>query len=355
MATTPQIPPRGRVHEVRIYFQLKCAGTVSGEDIILMSSLPTCNWTLAGSTQFYTDHRWFPLWHAFVIVPVAPDQEYIQFDYKFAISDHQKTRILRWEGFPENRSLKMHIRGCLEHPQLQPVPALAEMAVLQECAAPSLQPSSLPPSPMLSSQLADEEPPFAFWMDCGIYGTNFHRILLLRDSAEPVPFSSFRSYTVLPPRNSDPDFVGVNDLKRQLQSQLRPQGQFQGPTSHQPPATPLPSPPNGYRFFFAERDELIKDPLYMARYRRAVELCCLSWGWSLRTDAPVGRPTEGQRWWGWDIRLRKMGQSLLLLGQKDLFEKVQLMVDDLRTQGVTFDERTPNPEDDFPFRLLEAA
>lgn len=70
--------------------------------------------------------------------------------------------------------------------------------------------------------------------------------------------------------------------------------------------------------------ELLKsDPIFMQNYRRGVELVLKSWGWDIQLNNKVTHPSPQQHWVGYGVRLGKMGDSLQLFGETELFKKTQ--------------------------------
>lgn len=70
---------------------------------------------------------------------------------------------------------------------------------------------------------------------------------------------------------------------------------------------------------------------FMADYLEGVKLVCLSWGFDIELGKiiPQDQRQAGQRWKNWPVRLDKMGQSLLLFGQEDLFLNLVIFRDSL--------------------------
>jgi len=110
-----------------------------------------------------------------------------------------------------------------------------------------------------------------------------------------------------------------------------------------------------------------------------VELIALSWGWDIERQQPVTNPGaytscvsqtiiithdghrrasradsfwsgERQQWGRHDIRLRKVGQSLLLFGQSDLHASLDRFVAHLeKDEGFSFDTASTAIRGDWPF------
>lgn len=82
-----------------------------------------------------------------------------------------------------------------------------------------------------------------------------------------------------------------------------------------------PSQGQGTKYQMSQADiaELKQDPVFMRNYRRAVQLVVESWGWDLAQSVPC----DHGAWTGYGVRLGKMGQSLQLFGEQELFEKLR--------------------------------
>lgn len=94
-------------------------------------------------------------------------------------------------------------------------------------------------------------------------------------------------------------------------------------------AFPITRPSSGYGNTYAVNEKEIEalkaDTDFMKGYRRGVELVVKSWGWDINRDAqiPESERNSDQTWTGYEVRLGKMGDSLYLFGEKELFEKVK--------------------------------
>lgn len=74
-----------------------------------------------------------------------------------------------------------------------------------------------------------------------------------------------------------------------------------------------------YKMSLQEIEVLKSDPDFMKNYRLGVKLVLKSWGWDSDLDNKVSCPADDQRWVGYGVRLGKMGDSLKLFGEMDLF------------------------------------
>jgi len=172
---------------VRLYWQVQCSDTIPGNDVILLHSLPSCDWKPENALRFSTNSRRFPIWNAFLSfsLPYPPPSE-IAFDYKLAVAN--ATSIDRWEGFPNNRRMTLNIGELLNHPQcFSPALPITVESVATEGAPRSIfpvQPSSDVgfASPFSGAAIEMPQRLIAVWLDCGVFGDNRSRLLPLHDS-----------------------------------------------------------------------------------------------------------------------------------------------------------------------------
>lgn len=80
-----------------------------------------------------------------------------------------------------------------------------------------------------------------------------------------------------------------------------------------------------YAVTHEEIQELKKDPEFMARYKKCVQLVVQSWGWDLEHDRaiPESQRNSDQQWTGYGVRLGKMMKSLRFFEEKELFQKLK--------------------------------
>jgi hypothetical protein len=71
---------------------------------------------------------------------------------------------------------------------------------------------------------------------------------------------------------------------------------------------------------------LKRDEEYMGWLREAVTLMVKSWGFDLDSLNWCSERSWGQRWRNWPVRLKKLGQCLVLFGEMELFNSVRLFV-----------------------------
>lgn len=72
-----------------------------------------------------------------------------------------------------------------------------------------------------------------------------------------------------------------------------------------------------------EIDLLKKDHDFMKDYRQGVEFLLLSWAWDLASNSFIKNPGENQKWTGYNVRLEKIANSLMLFGEDEILEKVK--------------------------------
>ena len=92
-----------------------------------------------------------------------------------------------------------------------------------------------------------------------------------------------------------------------------------------------------YAVTHEEIQELKKDPEYMTRYRRCIQLVVQSWGWDLEHDCaiPESERHPDQRWTGYGVRLGKMMKSIRFFEEKELFRKLQHFFEEKGRIGLT--------------------
>jgi hypothetical protein len=147
--------------------------------------------------------------------------------------------------------------------------------------------------------------------------------------------------------NINPDFVGIEELKRKHSAQLALFEQWAASgnwsafhRSHYDwwmfPYDKSSVYGKAYTVYEAEVLELKNDELFVKNYLRGVELLLLSWGWDLKQQRLVENPGQYQKWANWPIRLYKCGCSLLLFGFEDIFQSVKMYAQLLIEQGFDF-------------------
>lgn len=162
--------------------------------------------------------------------------------------------------------------------------------------------------------------------------------------------------------NKDKSFVGLDKIRVQHAQQV---AKFQewadcGRWSDFPRnhfdwwAFPIDLPSTNYGLAYslgrADAAQLLADPSFLPLYRKGVELIALSWGWDIERQQPVTNPGKQQQWGRHDIRLRKVGQSLLLFGQSDLHASLDRFVAHLeKDEGFSFDTASTAIRGDWPF------
>jgi hypothetical protein len=148
-------------------------------------------------------------------------------------------------------------------------------------------------------------------------------------------------------RNTYPEFVGLDELKRKHKAQLddfelwAAEGKwYDFHYSHYDwwmfPYDKPSAYGRAYTIYEYEVSELKKDDIFIERYLRGVELLLMSWGWDLHRQSFVENPDRGQKWANWPIRLYKCGCSLLLFGFYNTFISVQKYARHLIDEGHDF-------------------
>ena len=134
-------------------------------------------------------------------------------------------------------------------------------------------------------------------------------------------------------RDPHPEFMGIKQLQVRHKAQI---DQFQKwsqgnwGTFHSEHydwwAFPICSGSQGQGYkcsiSLSEIEELKRNPVFMATYRKGVRLVVQSFGWDLDAWSPVAHPKKEQRWTHNEVRLGKVAESLKLFGEWDLFQKL---------------------------------
>lgn len=77
----------------------------------------------------------------------------------------------------------------------------------------------------------------------------------------------------------------------------------------------------------------------MKNYKRGVELISLSWGWDINHKKFIENRDKNQKYHKYDIRLRKIGQSLLLFNELEYFDSLNEFVKEMY-KSYSFDTET---------------
>lgn len=150
--------------------------------------------------------------------------------------------------------------------------------------------------------------------------------------------------------NTEPDFVGLENLKRKHTEQI---GKFESwaaehkwtdfHDAHYDWWTfPIDKPSRlgyAYTVYEGEIEALKKDPVFMKNYLRGVEQVLLAWGWDLNNEQEVDEPGPGQTWSDWPIRLFKCAQSLKLFDLQKELASVKKYGRSLLERGADFNFR----------------
>lgn len=146
-------------------------------------------------------------------------------------------------------------------------------------------------------------------------------------------------------RNIDPEFVGIEELKRKQKWQLDKFEEWAATGNWEMIhgshydwwMFPISSPSKfgfGWSVFEEEINELKKDENYIRNYLRGVELLALSWGWDAKKAGYIPDPTPSQCWHNWPIRLYKVARSLAIFGFNDYYQSMRKYAQDLIKQKV---------------------
>ena len=92
----------------------------------------------------------------------------------------------------------------------------------------------------------------------------------------------------------------------------------------------------GWKYTVYQQDiEALKaDAAWLRDYRLGAILLMQSWGWDVAQQKPYANLAPGQQWRHWDVRLGKLGHSLILFEQWDLYASLQAYVDQLTRSGI---------------------
>jgi hypothetical protein len=145
-------------------------------------------------------------------------------------------------------------------------------------------------------------------------------------------------------RNTNPDFVGIAQLKTKQKWQL---DQFEAwaaarkwKSFHESHYDwwmfPVDAPSRlGFAWTVYEGDiaELKHDAVYLLNYLRGAHLLGLAWGWDVEKQTYVANPDRDQRWQQWPIRLYKCARSLQLFGYDEQFNSFRKYAQDLLKKG----------------------
>lgn len=150
--------------------------------------------------------------------------------------------------------------------------------------------------------------------------------------------------------NTDPSFVGVEQIKKKQREQLTlfrqwaQSGQWRRFHSEHYDWWMFPiDQPSAYgkQWTVYEREiaALKQDSQYIDHYLEGVALLAASWGWDLQQRAFLPNPTPDQRWHDWPIRLHKAANSLRLFGFAAHFDSLREYALLLIAQGTSFQYR----------------
>jgi hypothetical protein len=96
----------------------------------------------------------------------------------------------------------------------------------------------------------------------------------------------------------------------------------------------------GFKYSVFQDDvEALNETEFIKNYLRGINLISLSWGWDIEKLEPVKNPDLTQKYNNYDIRLRKIGQSLKLFKQEKYFDSLNSFVKVLHSNH-TLDTRS---------------
>lgn len=80
---------------------------------------------------------------------------------------------------------------------------------------------------------------------------------------------------------------------------------------------------------------LLSDTEFVQRLRRGAIILAESYGWDLEKRAPISKPNAdaGQAWQSYPVRLFKAGRSMIVFGQRDLYDSFVEYAKRLRSLG----------------------
>lgn len=144
--------------------------------------------------------------------------------------------------------------------------------------------------------------------------------------------------------NTDPSFIGFDELKKTHQAQITKFEQWATEDSWERfhsshydwwvfPINHHSSYGAKYVVYEGEVEALKGDAQFVERYKRGVELVSASWGWDLFLNAYFVQLKPGQSWHRWPVRLYKAALSVQLFGYHDLFDSLKLLAQDLMRKG----------------------
>ena len=94
-----------------------------------------------------------------------------------------------------------------------------------------------------------------------------------------------------------------------------------------------------YTVYEEEIKALKQDEAWLKDYRLGAILVMQSWGWDVAKERLFDFPTKDQKWDDWEVRLGKMGNSLLLFEQWDLHKSLRGYVKHLKETGINLSKK----------------
>jgi hypothetical protein len=159
-----------------------------------------------------------------------------------------------------------------------------------------------------------------------------------------------------PGNNQDPAFAGIQGMKDALRSQPAASGdlnkfkrwaqagEWKNFHTYHYDWWMFPidrsSSGQGMRYTVYQDDiqQLKADSAWLKDYRLGAVLLMQSWGWDVANRKMYTALSPDQKWQNWDVRLGKLGHSLILFEQWDLYAGVEAYVQYLTQSGVKLDK-----------------
>lgn len=144
--------------------------------------------------------------------------------------------------------------------------------------------------------------------------------------------------------NTDPSFVGIEELKRIHRQQITEFKQWAEQHdwerfhySHYDwwvfPVNRRSSYGMKWVIYEYEITQLKEDVSFLENYCKGVELVSSSWGWDIRNKTYILHPKPGQNWHHWPVRLYKAASSAKLFEYEELFDSLKLYAQELMNHG----------------------
>jgi hypothetical protein len=144
--------------------------------------------------------------------------------------------------------------------------------------------------------------------------------------------------------NTDPSFVGIENLKKIHNAQIAEFEKWASKDdwirfhySHYDwwifPINRSSSYGLKWTVYEGEIAELKKDSSFLDKYLKGIQLVSASWGWDVFSKSYIPDPKMGQSWHDWSVRLFKAALSVKLFSYEVVFESLKIYALDLMRQG----------------------